>query len=228
MMHEAWYRFFSLMYTAHVCRRYRIVMCPSKDPLRSEHSSLQQHPVERLSLDLTAAHRRAHVPPEAVSVGHEVVGGFLVQRVAGVGLEEEELQADDDGVEVENGLPVFAQDVEADIALEVDVGVVDLLFALDFRRLVGEVLADGEGEVELAAFVQALVGGDGEGEVEDVVGVLEGCLHGAGEGEFREICARRMVSVVLVSPPLINLDAMRLTFLDTQLRRSHLFLLGLP
>jgi hypothetical protein len=62
--------------------------------------------------------------------------------------------------------------------------VVDLLFALYFRRLVREVLADGEGEVELAAFVEALVGRDGEGEVEDVVGVGEGGFHGAGEGEF--------------------------------------------
>lgn len=50
-----------------------------------------------------------------------------------------------------------------------------------------EVLADGEGEVELAAFVQALVGCDGEGEVEDVIGVLEGCLHGPGKGELGKI-----------------------------------------
>jgi hypothetical protein len=152
-----------------------------QDPSSFEPSSLQQHPVERLSLDLTTAHRRADVPPETVSVGHEVVGGFLVQRIAGVGLEEEELQAHDDGVEVEHRLPVLAQDVEADVALEVDVGVVDLLFALDFRRLVGEVLADGEGEVELAAFVETLVGRDGEGEVEDVVRVGECCLHSARE-----------------------------------------------
>ena len=186
MMHEAWYRIFSHLHDALLLRIPKGNMS-KPDLSRSEHSSLQQHPIERLSLDLATAHRRANVPPEAVSVGHEVVGGFLVQRVASVGLEEEELQADNDGVEVEHRLPVFAQDVEADVTLEVNVGVVDLLFALDFRRLVREVLADGEGEVELAAFVQALVGGDSEGEVEDVVGVLEGCLHGAGEGEFRKI-----------------------------------------
>jgi hypothetical protein len=59
--------------------------------------------------------------------------------------------------------------------------VVDLLFALDLWRLVREVLADGEGEVELAAFVEALVGRDGEGEIEDIVRVWEGGLHGARE-----------------------------------------------
>lgn len=186
MMHEAWYRIFSHL---HGALPPRIPNCNMSmpDPSRSEHSSLQQYSVEGLSFDLATAHRRADIPPEAVSVGHEVVGGFLVQRVAGVGLEEEELQADDDCVEVEDWLPVFAQDVQADVAFEVNVGVVDLLFALDFRRLVREVLADGEGEVELAAFVQALVGSDGEGEVEDIVGVLEGCLHGAREGEFGKI-----------------------------------------
>lgn len=145
---------------------------------------LQQHPVERLAFDLSAAHGRAHVPPEAISVRHEVVGGLLVQRVRSVGLEEEELQAHDDGVEVEDGLPVFAQDVEADFAFEVDVWVVDFLFALDFWRLVGEVLADGEGEVKLASFVETLVGSNGEGEVEDVVGVGEGGLHRARQREF--------------------------------------------
>ena len=91
----------------------------------------------------------------------------------------EDLVVDSDGLTL--------QDVQADSTEAIDVGVVDLLFALDFRRLVREVLADGKGKVELAAFVQALVGCDGEGEVEDVVGVLEGCLHGAGEGQFRKI-----------------------------------------
>jgi hypothetical protein len=50
----------------------------------------------------------------------------LVQRIIGVGLEEEVLKSDHDGVQVEDGLPVFTQDVEADVALEVEVGVVDL------------------------------------------------------------------------------------------------------
>ena len=43
--------------------------------------------------------------------------------------------------------------------------MVDLLFAFDFGRLVREVLADGEGEVEDAAFVEAFVGCENEGEV---------------------------------------------------------------
>lgn len=50
----------------------------------------------------------------------------LVERVIGVGLEEEVLQPDHDGVEVQDGLPVLAEDVEADVPVEVQVRVVGL------------------------------------------------------------------------------------------------------
>ena len=87
-------------------------------------------------------------------------------------------------------LPVLSQDVQAHVALEVDAGVVDLLFAFDFGRFVGDVLGDGEGEVEDVAFAEAFVGLEREGEFEDVVGVGEVRFHGAAEGEFGEIYCR--------------------------------------
>ena len=40
----------------------------------------------------------------------------MVERVVGIGLEEEVLQAVDDRVDGEDGLPVLAQDVEAEDA----------------------------------------------------------------------------------------------------------------
>lgn len=46
--------------------------------------------------------------------------------------------------------------------------------------------------------------------------------------ESSERSERHLVSIVLVSALLTKLHAMRLTFLDTQLRRGHLLLLGLP
>ena len=56
--------------------------------------------------------------------------------------------------------------------------MVDLLRALDFWRVVGKVLVDGECEVEDPTLVHALVRLDGEGEIKDVVGVREGGTHG--------------------------------------------------
>ena len=58
--------------------------------------------------------------------GRRGSGRTFVQRVVGVRLKEEVLEADHDGVEVQDGLPVFAEDVEADVPFEVEVGVVDL------------------------------------------------------------------------------------------------------
>jgi len=66
--------------------------------------------------------------------------------------------------------------------------MVDLLRALDFRRVVGKVLVDGECEVEDPTFVHALIGLDGESEVEDVVRVREGGAHGGAKGEIGDIC----------------------------------------
>lgn len=62
--------------------------------------------------------------------------------------------------------------------------MVDLLCAFDFGRVMWEILVDREAEVEHATLVHALVGLDGESEVEDVVGVGEGHFHRASEGEF--------------------------------------------
>lgn len=50
----------------------------------------------------------------------------LVEGVVGVGLEEQVLKSDHDSVQVQDWLPILAQNVEAHVALEVEVGVIDL------------------------------------------------------------------------------------------------------
>jgi len=72
----------------------------------------------------------------------------LLSGSVGFWFEEQVLQPDHDRVEVEHGFPVLSQDVEADVALEVDVRVVDLWNAFDLWRFVGVVGVDGEGEGE--------------------------------------------------------------------------------
>lgn len=62
--------------------------------------------------------------------------------------------------------------------------MVDLLRALDFRWVVGEILIDRETEVEYATLVHALVRFDGESEIEDIVWVREGHFHCTSEGKF--------------------------------------------
>ena len=65
--------------------------------------------------------------------------------------------------------------------------MVDLLCALDLRRLMREVLVDGEVEAEAAVLVHAFIRLDRECEVEDIIGVWEVGLHRTTKGEFREV-----------------------------------------
>ena len=50
----------------------------------------------------------------------------LVEGVVGVRLEEQVLQADHHSVQVQDWLPVLAKNVQTDVSIEVEVGVVDL------------------------------------------------------------------------------------------------------
>lgn len=52
---------------------------------------LDDHAVEADSSDGATAHRRPYIPPEALPVVSKIFGCLLVQRVGGIGLEEEEL-----------------------------------------------------------------------------------------------------------------------------------------
>ena len=111
------------------------------------------------------------------------------------------LQSNDDCVQVQHWLPVLAQDVQTDVALKVDVWVVDLLSALDLRWLVWVVYVDGECEVEASPLVHAFIWLDGEIEVEYVVWIWE------------------------LSAACLALFQLRKVLLDTQLGRGNFLLL---
>jgi hypothetical protein len=170
-------------------RKKTPVVCHINPSSRSSSSTILLHDaVVRDALDTATSHARAHIALESITIASQILSSLLVQRITSVGLEEQELQTDNNRIQVQHWLPVLAQDVQAHVSLEIDVGVVDLLRALDLRRLVREVLADVECKVKGAVLVHALVGCDGQAEVQNVVGVWEGCCHGATERQFREIC----------------------------------------
>lgn len=67
------------------------------------------------------------------------------------------LQPYDNRVEIENWLPILPQDIQTYVSLEIDVRMIYLLRALDFRRIVREILVDFEVEGKKTGFVHALV-----------------------------------------------------------------------
>ena len=50
----------------------------------------------------------------------------LVQRIVRIRFEEEVLQSNHHRIQVEHGFPVFSKDVQTNVALEVDIWMVDL------------------------------------------------------------------------------------------------------
>jgi hypothetical protein len=90
-------------------------------------------------------------------------------------------------IQIQHRFPVLSQYIQTDIALQVNVRVIDLLRALHLRRVVREVLVDDKTEVETTAPIETLVGIDCEGEVEDIVRVWESCAHVITKGKLREI-----------------------------------------
>ncbi len=131
-------------------------------------TSLEVDPVEAPS-----PHRPLHVLLEGPSVGLQLVGRLLVQRVVRVGFEEEVLQPVDDRIDREHRLPVLAQDIQTHIALQVDVRMIDAGDALHFGRLVRVARTDLEGEDEPTTAVVAFVGRNDQAEVQKVIGVGE-------------------------------------------------------
>jgi hypothetical protein len=102
------------------------VLLITHDP--TPHRSLDIHREPRQVLPQIL--RRLYPPTMSSSVcieGRKRGGGrTFVERIIGVGFEEEVLESNHDGVEVQYGFPVFTKDVETDVSFEVEVRVVDL------------------------------------------------------------------------------------------------------
>ena len=62
----------------------------------------------------------------AYSEGQTFRTRTFVQRIVCVWLQEEVLQADHDRVEVQNWLPVLTEDVQANVALQINVWMINL------------------------------------------------------------------------------------------------------
>lgn len=105
-------------------------------------------PLEVRLANVAAPQTLRHVRLEQSLVRLQNLRRVLVQRIIGIGLQEQVLQPIDNRVDGQDGLPVLAQNVQANVALQVDVRMVHLRFALDLGRFMGVVGAHLEVESE--------------------------------------------------------------------------------
>lgn len=112
-----------------------------------------------------------------------------------VWLAEQRLQAEQHALYIVHGAPLVAQDIQADAAGEVDIGVVDRRLEENGRRRVGIVVGECKGQLEYQALVRGLGRtGDGRGPGQEVaIGVREG--RDAGGGRQHELHQLRLQTV---------------------------------
>lgn len=93
-----------------------------------------------------------------------------------VRLAQETLQAQEHALDIVHGAPLVTQDIEADSAREIDVGVVDGSLEEDGGRRVRVVVGESKGELHSQSFIRRLCRAcDGRRPGEKVaVGVREG------------------------------------------------------
>lgn len=103
----------------------------------------------------------------------ENFSSLLVERVSGIRFEHEVEKSVNNGGNREDGFPVFAEDVEANVAVKVDVGMVDRRFAFNFGRIVGIEWFDEECEFESGIFPEPFIGANVYVKVHDIVGIRE-------------------------------------------------------
>lgn len=88
--------------------------------------------------------------------------------------------------------PIFTQvntkqRSQADVPLQIQIRVVNLLQALDLGRLMRVIGVDHKGKSEDTALVDAFVRSNSEFKIEDVVGVWKDSFHCRGKVEFSQV-----------------------------------------
>jgi len=139
---------------------------------------LLQTPLEVDSIKGATFHGLLHILLKDPAVCLELNRSLLVEGILRVRFQEEILKTIDYGVDCQHWFPVLSENVETDVALEVDVRVVNLRLALHLWWFVGICGSYFEGECEYSAPVEALIGVDDKLEVEQIVNVGELCLAG--------------------------------------------------
>lgn len=161
-------------------------LIPQKDT-RRQHSGLLQAPFKVRRADVASKHGLLDVLFKQSPVALQNFRGVLVERVLGVWLKEEVLQAVDNRVDREHRLPVFAQNVETDVTIQVYVWVIDHCVALDLGRFVRVVWTYAKAEHEASVSVEALVGANDQFEIQQIVRIWELHLTGLGQVQLVDV-----------------------------------------
>mmetsp|Transcript_34310 Transcript_34310/g.108153 ORF Transcript_34310/g.108153 Transcript_34310/m.108153 type:complete len:242 (-) Transcript_34310:135-860(-) len=169
-------------------RRGRGGYCRQRPQLLADEAAALRR--EGVAAEEAAAEGLLHLPAEHGGALQQRRRGLVVERELRVGLEEEQLQPEDDGVQADDGLPVLIEDAQAHAARpQAHVGVPHARHAVHRRRAERESVRDVDLEGEPPAGVDARGELDGDLQLDGVpvLDAVDGrrCLR-AREPRLRE------------------------------------------
>ena len=95
----------------------------------------------------------------------------MVEGIVGVRLVKDVNKAIDDGINIEDGLPVLPENVEAYLALKIYVGMIDAGLTCYLGRSVGVMVGNFEHKQIGCTLPEAGVGCDGYVEESEIIGI---------------------------------------------------------
>lgn len=123
------------------------------------------------SIQYSSSHGVTNISGINLQIWLQIVGSFLIDGMIRVGIKDEVLQTIGDGIDAQDRFPILIKDVETHVALQVNVGMVDLGAAFHLGRLMWIIVTNLESKSEFSTTVEALVRLDGHLEVQGVVGI---------------------------------------------------------
>lgn len=124
---------------------------------------------------------------ELMDVLAKEFGRLVIEWIVGIRFVEQINESVNDRIDIEDGPPIFAQNVQADLALQVDVGMINLRLTFDFGRGVGIVWWNVKGELVRGTGPISRIGLYDDLKMGQVVGIWKGDGGDLAAIEFADV-----------------------------------------
>ena len=141
-----------------LCRKL-LLFCPSLIHLQFLLPLLLNQTFKSNSIQFPSSKSSVDKTFETLNVLSEEIRSLVIQWIVRVWLIEQIDQAVDDCVDVQDRPPVLSQNIQAHLALQINVWMVNVRLALDFGWGMGVVSRDGKNKFICGAFPVASIGG---------------------------------------------------------------------
>jgi hypothetical protein len=112
----------------------------------------------------------------------------MIEGILWIGLIKQKAQSINDGIDIQDGLPIFSQNVETDLAIEINVGMINFGIAFHLWGRMRIMRWNGKSKVVGSVSPVASVGSNNDVKGRQVIGIGEFDFHHLAAVQFRNVC----------------------------------------